>query len=93
MSKLKFVFQGSQKRHVRVAISQKELVNFFRYAHQIEAFFSPVHAQVSLFLGRFSHAELHSAECSPAPAPSQLSLVIAAMYLEKGRKETDDVML
>ena len=60
MSKLKFVFQGSQKWHVRVAISHKELVNFFRYAHQIEAFFSPVHAQVSLFMGRFFHAELHS---------------------------------
>ena len=60
MSKLKFVFKVSQKRHVRVAISQKELVNFFQYAHQIEAFFSPVHTQVSLFMGRFFHTELHS---------------------------------
>ena len=51
MWKLQFVFQGSQKRHVRVAISQKGLLNFFRYAHQIEAFFTPVHTQVSLFMG------------------------------------------
>ena len=55
MSKLISVFQDSQKRHVRVAISQKELVDFLRYAHQDEAFFSPVCAQVSLFMDRFFH--------------------------------------
>ena len=58
---MNFIFQGSQKMHVRVAISQKGLVNFFRYAHQIEAFFIPVHTPVSLFMGRFFPLEFHSA--------------------------------
>ena len=46
---------GLPKKHVRIAISQKGLVNFFFfvYAHRIKAFFSPVHAQVSLFMGTF----------------------------------------
>ena len=61
---MNFIFQGSQKMHVRVAISQKGLVNFFRYAHQIKAFFIPVQKPVSLFMGRFFplefHSELHS---------------------------------
>ena len=59
---MNFIFQGSQKMHVRVAISQKGLVNFFRYAHQIEAFFIPVHTPVSLFMGRFFPLEFHSAK-------------------------------
>ena len=58
---MNFIFQGSQKMHVRVAISQKGLVNFFRYAHQIKAFFIPVHTPVSLFMGRFFPLEFHSA--------------------------------
>ena len=57
---MNFIFQGSQKMHVRVAISQKGLVNFFRYAHQIEAFFIPVQKPVSLFMGRFFPLEFHS---------------------------------
>ena len=52
-AKKKFV----QKRHVRVAISQKGLVNFFWYAHEIEAFFAPVHAQVIFCMGKFFHLE------------------------------------
>ena len=47
--------------HVRVAISQKGLVNFFRYAHQIKAFFIPVQKPVSLFMGRFFPLKFHSA--------------------------------
>ena len=64
---MNFIFQGSQKMHVRVAISQKGLVNFFRYAHQIEAFFIPVHTPVSLFMGRFFPLEFHSVGvyCTP----------------------------
>ena len=58
---MNFIFQGSQKMHVRVAISQKGLVNFFRYAHQIKAFFIPVQKPVSLFMGRFFPLEFHSA--------------------------------
>ena len=58
---MNFIFQGSQKMHVRVAISQKGLVNFFRYAHQIKAFFIPVHTPVSLFMGRFFPLKFHSA--------------------------------
>ena len=57
---MNFIFQGSQKMHVRVAISQKGLVNFFRYAHQIKAFFIPVQKPVSLFMGRFFPLKLHS---------------------------------
>ena len=55
------MFQGSHKMHVRVAISQKGLVIFFRYAHQIKVFFIPVHTPVSLFMGRFFPLEFHSA--------------------------------
>ena len=58
---MNFIFQGSQKMHVRVAISQKGLVNFFRYAHQIKAFFIPVQKPVSLFMGRFFPLKFHSA--------------------------------
>ena len=57
---MNFIFQGSQKMHVRVAISQKGLVNFFRYAHQIKAFFIPVQKPVSLFMGRFFPLKFHS---------------------------------
>ena len=57
---MNFIFQGCQKKHVSVAISQKGLVNFFRYAHQIKAFFIPVHTPVSLFMGRFFPLEFHS---------------------------------
>ena len=59
---MNFIFQGSQKMHVRVAISQKGLVNFFRYAHQIKAFFIPVQKPVSLFMGRFFPLKFHSEE-------------------------------
>ena len=53
---------GSQKRHVRVAITQKTLANFSWYAHQIEAFFNPVHAVVKLWMVDFFHLELHCAQ-------------------------------
>ena len=41
----KFVFQGSQKKDVRVPISQKGLITFGQDAHHFEAFSAPVHMQ------------------------------------------------
>ena len=70
---MNFIFQGSQKMHVRVAISQKGLVNFFRYAHQIKAFFIPIQKPVSLFMGRFFPLKFHSAAFT-VPKIAQLSI-------------------
>ena len=53
-------FLWHPRRNVRIAISQKGLANFFWYAHQIEAFFAPVHAQVLFCMGKFFHLEKHS---------------------------------
>ena len=64
---MQIYFQGSQKMHVRVAISQKGLVNFLGYAHQIEAFFTPVHTPLSLFMGRFFPLEFHSGAAIAPP--------------------------
>ena len=75
---MNFIFQGSQKMHVRVAISQKGLVNFFRYAHQIKAFFIPVQKPVSLFMGRFFPLKFHSVhEYGAASKATRLNLVLA----------------
>ena len=42
---MKFVFQGSQKKDVRVPISQKALITFGQDAPHIEALFAPVPTQ------------------------------------------------
>ena len=38
---MKFIFQGSQKKHVRVAISQKGLYEMSQDAPHFEAFWTP----------------------------------------------------
>ena len=49
---MKFIFQGCQKKHVRVAISQNECLGILRYAPQIEGFWIPDWLQLSQFMGQ-----------------------------------------
>ena len=53
-----------QIKGVRGAISQKGLVNFSWYAHQIEAFFISVYPKEKFWMVEFLHSESHCGRLS-----------------------------